>query len=214
MCPASLPFVTKPSGAAAASQEQTDLQAKVDSAARESAAKAAAHEEALAAVQQQMVQAEHQSRADKKVSPVKVCRLWSHQHFATGGALIISCVLPQWTASLDASNFVPKVSKKEADSKTPKASSLCLREQGAPTRAVLAANIAVCSRCASWAPRWCHLFARQAVDQACNQVHLTVLPSTRHSLNHNSQCWGLADGCMWRPLSWHVDAHQISGRPC
>eukprot|EP00891_Asterochloris_glomerata_P007143 jgi/Astpho2/7143/fgenesh1_pg.00113_%23_1_t len=54
-------------GAAAASQEQTDLQAKVDSAAREGAAAAAAHEEALAAVRQQMVQAEQQSRADKKL---------------------------------------------------------------------------------------------------------------------------------------------------
>ena len=62
----------------------------MDSAARESAAKAAAHEEALAAVQQQMVQAEQQSRADKKVRPVRVCPLWSHQYFVTGGAFIVS----------------------------------------------------------------------------------------------------------------------------
>ena len=79
-------------GAAAASQEQTDLQAKVDSAAREGAASAAAHEEALAAVRQQMVQAEQQSRADKKVSPARVCAISGHINtFARGGALTISC---------------------------------------------------------------------------------------------------------------------------
>ena len=78
-------------GAAAASQEQTDLQAKVDSAAREGAASVAAHKEAVAAFRQQMVQAEQQSRADKKVSPARVCHLWSHQHFVRGGALTIFC---------------------------------------------------------------------------------------------------------------------------